>query len=58
MICVVDIVESYSLNLIYCGKDKLINVFFFLFEVLSGMEMLLLGDLVICCQVVEKEVQE
>lgn len=53
MICLVDVVESYELNLIYCGKDKLINVFFFLFEVLLGIEMLLFGDLIICCQVVE-----
>lgn len=49
IICIVDEEESYYLNFIYCGKDKLINVFFFLFEVFDEVEFVLLGDLVICC---------
>ena len=40
------------------GKDKPTNVLSFPFEVPPGMEMSLLGDLVICRQVVEKEAQE
>lgn len=50
--------ESHSLNLTYRGKDKPTNVLSFPFEVPPGMEMSLLGDLVICRQVVEKEAQE
>lgn len=55
---VVDTTESHSLNLTYRGKDKPTNVLSFPFEVPPGMEMSLLGDLVICRQVVEKEAQE
>ncbi|MGS6552627.1 rRNA maturation RNase YbeY [Escherichia coli] len=55
---VVDTAESHSLNLTYRGKDKPTNVLSFPFEVPPGMEMSLLGDLVICRQVVEKEAQE
>ena len=51
---VVDTAESHSLNLTYRGKDKPTNVLSFPFEVPPGMEMSLLGDLVICRQVVEK----
>ena len=54
---VVDTAESHSLNLTYRGKDKPTNVLSFPFEVPPGMEMSLLGDLVICRQVVEKEAQ-
>ncbi len=42
----------------YRGKDKPTNVLSFPFEVPPGMEMSLLGDLVICRQMVEKEAQE
>lgn len=55
---VVDTAESHSLNMTYRGKDKPTNVLSFPFEVPPGMEMSLLGDLVICRQVVEKEAQE
>ena len=55
---VVDTAESHSLNLTSRGKDKPTNVLSFPFEVPPGMEMSLLGDLVICRQVVEKEAQE
>ena len=47
---VVDTAESHSLNLTYRGKDKPTNVLSFPFEVPPGMEMSLLGDLVICRQ--------
>ncbi len=56
---VVDTAESHSLNLTIAVKDKKpTNVLSFPFEVPPGMEMSLLGDLVICRQVVEKEAQE
>ena len=54
----VDEAESRELNHTYRGKDKPTNVLSFPFEVPPGMEMSLLGDLVICRQVVEKEAQE
>lgn len=54
----VDEAESHELNLTYRGMDKPTNVLSFPFEVPPGMEMSLLGDLVICRQVVEKEAQE
>lgn len=58
MIRIVDEAESYELNLTYRGKDKPTNVLSFPFEVPEGIELPLLGDLIICRQVVEKEAQE
>ena len=55
---IVDEAESHELNLTYRGKDKPTNVLSFPFEVPEGIELPLLGDLVICRQVVEKEVEE
>ncbi|CAH8192284.1 rRNA maturation RNase YbeY [Vibrio aestuarianus] len=55
---VVDIQESQQLNREYRGKDKPTNVLSFPFEAPPGMEIDLLGDLVICRQVVEQEAQE
>ncbi|MEG9489231.1 rRNA maturation RNase YbeY [Mannheimia indoligenes] len=55
---IVDEAESHELNLTYRGKDKPTNVLSFPFEVPEGIEMPLLGDLVICRQVMEKEAQE
>ncbi|QIM63011.1 rRNA maturation RNase YbeY [Pasteurellaceae bacterium Orientalotternb1] len=55
---IVDEAESHDLNLTYRGKDKPTNVLSFPFEVPEGIEMPLLGDLVICRQVVEKEAEE
>ncbi|MCO4751986.1 rRNA maturation RNase YbeY, partial [Vibrio cholerae O1 biovar El Tor] len=55
---IVDEAESHALNLNYRGKDKPTNVLSFPFEAPSGMEMDLLGDLVICRQVVEREAIE
>lgn len=55
---IVDEAESHELNLTYRGKDKPTNVLSFPFEVPEGIELPLLDDLVICRQVVEKEVEE
>lgn len=55
---IVDEAESQGLNLTYRGKDKSTNVLSFPFEAPPGMELPLLGDLVICRQVVEKEALE
>ncbi|MDA0127016.1 rRNA maturation RNase YbeY [Vibrio sp. MarTm2] len=55
---IVDEEESHQLNHEYRGKDKPTNVLSFPFEVPPGIEMNLLGDLVICKQVVEREAQE
>ncbi|WP_077900803.1 rRNA maturation RNase YbeY [Escherichia coli] len=51
---VVDTAESHSLNLTYRGKDKPTNVLSFPFEVPPGMEMSLLGDLVIWVTITSK----
>ena len=55
---IVDITESQSLNLQYRDKDKPTNVLSFPFEAPPGVELDLLGDLIICRQVVEKEAEE
>lgn len=47
--------ESQQLNNQYRMKDKPTNVLSFPFEVPEGMELNLLGDLVICASVVEQE---
>jgi len=47
--------ESQQLNKQYRHKDKPTNVLSFPFEVPEGIELNLLGDLVICSQVVEQE---
>ncbi|GEA51200.1 endoribonuclease YbeY [Vibrio inusitatus NBRC 102082] len=52
---IVDSEESHQLNHDYRGKDKPTNVLSFPFEVPPGVEINLLGDLVICKQVVEDE---
>ncbi|CZF77429.1 Endoribonuclease YbeY [Grimontia celer] len=54
----VDEFESQSLNRDYRGKDKPTNVLSFPFEAPPGVELDLLGDLIICRQVVEKEAEE
>ncbi|MGP0939752.1 rRNA maturation RNase YbeY, partial [Serratia sp. CY74664] len=51
----VDEAESHELNLTYRGKDKPTNVLSFPFEAPPGIELPLLGDLIICRQVVEQE---
>nr|WP_239090160.1 rRNA maturation RNase YbeY [Marinomonas ostreistagni] len=55
---IVDEDESQTLNHEYRGKDKPTNVLSFPFEVPEGIELPLLGDLVICRQVVEREALE
>lgn len=55
---IVDNAESQQLNNDYRGKDKPTNVLSFPFEVPEGIELDLLGDLIICKQVVEREAKE
>lgn len=56
---VVDEAESQQLNFDYREKDKPTNVLSFPFQQPPGIEELpLLGDLVICAQVVEREATE
>ncbi|HHF0498064.1 TPA: rRNA maturation RNase YbeY [Haemophilus influenzae] len=55
---IVDEAESHELNLTYRGKDRPTNVLSFPFECPDEVELPLLGDLVICRQVVEREVSE
>ncbi len=54
----VDEQESQQLNHQYRGKDKPTNVLSFPFEAPSGITIHLLGDIIICKQVVEKEALE
>ncbi|ADP11936.1 conserved uncharacterized protein YbeY [Erwinia sp. Ejp617] len=54
----VDEAESHQLNHTYRGKDKPTNVLSFPFEAPPGIELPLLGDLIICRQVVEQEAAE
>ncbi|AWY01358.1 rRNA maturation RNase YbeY [Marinomonas primoryensis] len=55
---IVDEEESHALNHEYRGQDKPTNVLSFQFEAPPGLELPLLGDLVICTQIVEKEAKE
>ncbi|WP_040975564.1 rRNA maturation RNase YbeY [Necropsobacter massiliensis] len=55
---IVDEAESHQLNLTYRGKDRPTNVLSFPFECPPEVVLPLLGDLVICRQVVEREAQE
>ncbi|GAA0695927.1 rRNA maturation RNase YbeY [Marinobacterium maritimum] len=55
---VVDADESQALNAEYRGKDKPTNVLSFPFEVPPGVPVTLLGDLVICAEVVAREAEE
>ncbi|WP_110656344.1 rRNA maturation RNase YbeY [Salinicola halimionae] len=50
--------ESQQLNRDYRGKDKPTNVLSFPFETPPGLELPLLGDLVICHDIVADEAQE
>ena len=51
----VNLDESQQLNYQYRHKNKATNVLSFPFEVPNGIELNLLGDLVICAHVVEQE---
>lgn len=55
---IVDEQESQQLNLQYRGKDKATNVLSFPFQCPPGIELPLLGDLVICAGVVSAEASE
>ena len=55
---IVDKEESRSLNHQYRGFDKATNVLSFPFEAPPGIELNLLGDLVICAPIVENEASE
>lgn len=50
--------ESQQLNRDYRGKDKPTNVLSFPFEAPPEVELPLLGDLIICAEVVAREAQE
>ncbi|MFT7008647.1 MAG: putative rRNA maturation factor [Colwellia sp.] len=54
----VTIKESQQLNSQYRHKDKPTNVLSFPFEVPEGIELNLLGDLVVCVPIVEQEAKE
>lgn len=54
----VGIEESQSLNHQFRGKDKPTNVLSFPFESPPGMEMPLLGDLVVCAPIISREASE
>lgn len=55
---IVDEAESRQLNMTYRGKDNPTNVLSFQFEAPPKVKLALLGDLVICRQVVEQEAKE
>ncbi|AMA65035.1 Endoribonuclease YbeY [Candidatus Arsenophonus lipoptenae] len=55
---IVDIPEIQYLNLAYRGKNKPTNILSFRFESLYNNKIPLLGDLVICRQIVEQEAIE
>ncbi len=55
---IVDSSESQQLNFDYRGKDKPTNVLSFPFQCPPGIELALLGDLVICAPVVTAEAAE
>ncbi|WP_160060551.1 rRNA maturation RNase YbeY [Psychromonas sp. L1A2] len=55
---IVDSEESQQLNHQYRGKDKSTNVLSFPFQNPPGITLPLLGDLVVCKEVVEKEATE
>ncbi|WP_348666161.1 rRNA maturation RNase YbeY [Arsenophonus symbiont of Ornithomya chloropus] len=55
---IVDILESQNLNLKYRGKNKATNVLSFPFESPKNISLPLLGDLIICRQIIEKETLE
>jgi probable rRNA maturation factor len=58
VIRLVDEAESAELNQEYRGKAGATNILSFNFEVPDGLELNLLGDLVICAPLVKKEALE
>lgn len=55
---VVEVQESQSLNSEYRGKDKPTNVLSFEFDAPPMLELNLLGDLLICKEIIEQEAIE
>ncbi|MCL1097066.1 rRNA maturation RNase YbeY [Shewanella gelidii] len=55
---IVDEAESQQLNGSYRGKDKPTNVLSFPFEAPQGIELPLIGDLIICAAVVKREAMQ
>ncbi|WMY95151.1 MAG: rRNA maturation RNase YbeY [Arsenophonus sp.] len=55
---IVDILESQNLNFKYRGKNKATNILSFPFESPKNIFLPLLGDLIICRQIIEKETFE
>lgn len=55
---IVDETESQTLNREYRGKDKSTNVLSFPFDAPDGLDIDLLGDLVICAAVVRNEAEQ
>lgn len=55
---IVDEPEGHELNCQYRSKDDATNVLSFPFEAPPGVDLGLLGDLVICAGVVEREARE
>ena len=55
---IVEIEESQHLNLQYRHKDKPTNVLSFPFDVPAEVDLNLLGDLIICADIVKKEAEE
>lgn len=55
---IVDEVESAELNEMYRNKNSATNVLAFPFEVEENIELKILGDLVICAQIVELEAKQ
>lgn len=55
---IVDEAEIHQLNRDYRGKDQATNVLSFPFQPLPGIEVALLGDIIICAAVVALEAQE
>jgi len=55
---IVEEAESHQLDLQYRGKDRPTNVLTFPFEMPPEVQLHLLGDLVICKTVVEREAKE
>ncbi|MBU2878203.1 rRNA maturation RNase YbeY [Aliiglaciecola lipolytica] len=50
--------ESQNLNATYREKDKPTNILSFPFEAPAEIELNLLGDLVVCADIVEKEAEQ
>ena len=55
---IVDIEEGQALNLQYRGRDYATNVLSFPVELPPGVDLPLIGDLVICAPVVAREAEE